>query len=667
MRSLFALIISILMPSIFAAQAPSWVSAPAFTWNAKLGGGLWYQEGVVLSNIAPALREYARPVLIGLRSDRAENGYRFDLDTFASNWPTYNDWPDRMSHERLLQTLGTNNTQFIWSIPTPFTYSADPAQTKGPGYPWQKPEYYAAYAQYLMAPATMPEAEYKTLQTQYDFFADASCTNVNAASEKTVGGNWANLRARRGHPEPYPIQAIILGIEPYGDAQEAFVSDGKGYGELAEKYRTAMRARGGPLATIPLGLTITEGGAISDFERPWFKPMLDSVTHSDFSYLDLHHHYSFGTPTNEINRIYPTLINAGNAKAASPGWQNWWMPREQWVSDFSRYLWGYEDSRKALVLYGETTNRWKIGCSEHGLAITSKFIGNDMGAGIHWALWLSEVMRYNAEWDMNWVLAEQGYAHAQLQFREGRLTRTPAHFVYKMAQEFTGLEYCPNTFESPLVSTGMVGTANYISPDVVLRVFRDRSSSNYHLFVINKNATSSVNLTDWRAWNVVKWGRISAQSFTNQNAMGEPWRTEDTQTVSVKAGNGPLKIAPISINHIELSAAPSLKPTVFVENVRDAKETPTQNGIFRITRTGTIQLPLTVNFTTVGTANSGTDYTLSATNSITIPAAKASVDIEVAPRLDLTTEPPKYLILLLAPSANYLLADPTSASVYVTD
>ena len=552
----FFLLLAISIFSSLAAEPPAWVGPVTHRWNSKIGGGLWYQQGGVLKAIAPVLDEFPKPLLVGLRSDRAENGYRFDLNTFAPNAPTFNDWQDRVPQEGVLKEFGRHKTEFIWSMPTPDHYSASPYETNGAGYAWQKPEYYAAYLQYLIAPATMAGAELQSLKLYYDFFSDAACTKTNSESEKALRGNWANLRARRGQIEPYKLEAVILGIEPYGDAQESLVDGGR-YGKIAEAFRKAIRARGGPLEKIPLGLTITEGGPITDFDRPWFKPMLDAVKREDFSILDLHHHYRFGSPGDELNRIYPIIVNTGSPQATSPGWQNWWMPQNQWLADYSRYLFGFEDSRKALELAGEKPARWKIGVSEHGMSITSKFSGNDMGAGIHWALWLAEVMRYNADFDMAWVLAEQGYAHALIQCREGHVTRTPGFYVYQMAQQFIGLDYCTNTYKSPTATTGRTPEGgNYTAADITTRVFRDPNTQNYHLYIVNKSATNSANLEGFENWRLAKWDQLTAKQFTAQNPIGNPWTPETIKTIPVKVPVGkPITIPPISVNHLEFAAS----------------------------------------------------------------------------------------------------------------
>ncbi|MGI8967249.1 MAG: hypothetical protein ACR2H1_14340 [Limisphaerales bacterium] len=665
-----------------AIQPPILVGAVAHTWVPQLGGGMWYQQGEVVRKIAPALSDYPQPVLVGLRGDRAENGYRFDLNTFSPNASTYNDWSgtERYSQEDVINTLkASGNVKFMWSMPVPDNFSDTPynvilanqyynstghnypsleavrwykytdprdnGQTayklyvnnvriengsefralagqvvdlRGPpsmplktgndeprisplgsGYRWQKPKYYAAYLQYMLAPATMTDAQLLNLSSTLNFF-DGSW-QPNNASESVVQSNWANLRAKRGHRDPYPLVAVILGIEPYDLAQEGLraadvngnrYDSGDRYGTIVEQFRREIRLRGGPLSAIPLGLNVTGKYPMSDFSRPWFKPMLEALrdfnlmpTHWDFSYLDMHHHYRAGSATDYLTRIFPAIICTETA-VPFPGWQNWWAGSDWHGMDYSRFLWMFEDVRYALNHYQDTAgnfenaDRWKIGCSEHGLSLSSQFTGNDMGAGVHWALWLAELMRYNASWDMSWQLAEQGFSHAQLQYRDQLLTKTPAHYVYKMAQEFYGYQLHANTYTTSLSTTGLATGLSgggsiplpnnlsrgfaYLSYDVVVRVFHNPADGHYHLFVINKNTSTSESMTGWGNWTLVKWTQIKHPTTTSLDAGNQvggtfaTWFTNQniyTRDVTTNFTQGqPINIPPTSINHLELRA-----------------------------------------------------------------------------------------------------------------
>jgi hypothetical protein len=296
-------------------------------------------------------------------------------------------------------------------------------------------------------------------------------------------------------------------------------------------------------------------------------------------------------------------------------------------------------------------------------------MGNDMGAGLHWALWLAEVMRYNADWEMNWVLAEQGYAHAQIQYRDNYVTRTPGHYVYKMAQEFVGLTYCTNNFQSPTTSSGpMPEGGNYKSDDVVVRVFKNSTNGNFHLFVVNKG-TNAASVTGWEGWTVANWTEISATNFLAQNAIGKPWTRETIKTVSNfshKTGT-PLNIDGISVNHIELSATTNSLPVVYVETEQDGKESPQMVALLRVTRTGPTNSALKLNCQFAGTAEYGSDYSVASTNTITIPSGAASVDVELQPKADTILESPEYATLILRPGTNYVIGAPSSASAYIVD
>lgn len=582
-----------------AQSLPSWVGPETHTWTPVLGGGMWLEPTNVIAGIAPGLTNYPQPVLIGLRSDSREFGYRFDLNTWASDPDACYTVTGPASQEYIIQTLeATSNVDFIWSMPVPLTnrlvpypYSSNYVATTncdygGYGFSWQKANYYAAYLQYLIEPPS-PGYNYSQLSNSYSFFTDSNCTTVNTNIPTALYTNWGNLRAARGHPSPYTLQAVILGIEPYTSANEDMVAangdlEGTNYGAAAESYRNAIRAlaysTNDPMATIPLGLQGPAYYPLDDFSRTWFKPMMDGISNhlSDFTYIDMNHAYWPQCPTDEDARIYPTMIN-------SNGWQDYWISAPPWQCDFTKYMWWYQDAGVALNDYFESNHfsqynasNWNIGCAEHGLSSISledcsATKGNDMGAAIHWGLWLSELMRYNADWDMNWVFCEQGNAPGQLQFENGYLTRTPGLFVYKMAQEFYGYEYLSNSFVSPIGTNGYTDDGNntaYYSPDVALQVFKNSANGDYHLFIVNKNATTNVTIPDWSNWVVSSWEQLHSSNFTNWNPLGvagpEPIQTSNLTDVTTQ----PLLIPAISVNHIVLSSNWTAAATGSMSNAR---------------------------------------------------------------------------------------------------
>jgi hypothetical protein len=498
-----------------------------------------------MKQTATVFAQYPRPVLVDVKAPATGFGYRFDLNSWDPREPSYPWFPwdgtdsgTGASAEDIFRILGaTGNAEFILNLPTPRYLIGNPntqPEGSGYGYLWQTPQFYAAMAQYLFGTAG-PSSEWQGLPTTLDFFL------------QPASFNWADLRARRGRVSPYPVVAIIIGEEPY--YIEGWNAEGSAWGAYAEQFRVALRNRG---ITGPLGLHVREVGAVDDASRPWFGPMMNSLTYGDFEYIDLHHYYQFSTQPEVFKRTYPVTIDPA-------GFQNWWLSPSTWPSDYSRFLWIVQDTRNAIRDFGfGDPSRWKLGWSEHGIQIVSQFQYNDMQAGLHWALWLAEAMRQNTVWDANWVLADTGFSHAQIQIRDGHITRTPGFFAYQMAQQFYGYDLLANTFSSTTgsvvadTSGGQTGVTLQF-PWTVVRVFRDPATLRIHLFVVNQHPTNAATITGFENWGVVDWKQIHSAYYTDQNPIGNPWTPEPIQPTTVTAPPGqPLTIQPISINHIVL-------------------------------------------------------------------------------------------------------------------
>jgi hypothetical protein len=100
-----------------------------------------------------------------------------------------------------------------------------------------------------------------------------------------------------------------------------------------------------------------------------------------------------------------------------------------------------------------------------------------------------------------------------------------------------------------------------------------------------------------------------------------------------------------------------------------AVEGVANNGVFRLTRTGTLaQLAssLTVTFTLTGTAANGVDYT-SVPLSATFEPNQSSVDVTIAPLVDNTVEGGETVVLTLTDVAPFELGSPIAATVTITD
>ena len=521
---------------------PNWVGSTRHNWKPRLGGVYWLNSRAVVKQAAPYLTQHSRPVLVDIKSDCRGFGYRYDLNSWNSqeevhSWFTWDgtDAGTPASPEDAFNIFGaTGNAEFILNIPIPRSLTTNPT-TDGFGYTWQTAEFYAAMTQYLFGTAG-PQSEWQNLPVTLDFFS------------QPASFNWADLRARRGHVNPYPVVAVIIGEEPYNLEG---CPDGASYGPQAEKFRVAIRNRG---VNVPLGLHVRDMGIVDDSDpAKWFWPMMNNVTESDFSFIDLEHYYQFSTVSEDYKRTYPVSINPS-------GFQGWWLPKSAWKSDYTKNLWIVEDTRNALRDFGGAgvgdPNRWQLGFSEHGIQISSQFLYNDMLSAMHWATWLAEGMRQNITWDSGWTLLGEGFATADLQVRNGYVTRTPMFFVYQMAQEFYGYDYLDNSYSSAMGSTtDNLGRAVQF-PWTTVRTMRDPATGNIHLFVVNQSLTDSATLSGFENWNVVSWKQIKGANFSVGDTVGvsgpEPIQM---QAVTLPLAGVALAIAPVSVNHIVLAAS----------------------------------------------------------------------------------------------------------------
>ncbi len=104
-------------------------------------------------------------------------------------------------------------------------------------------------------------------------------------------------------------------------------------------------------------------------------------------------------------------------------------------------------------------------------------------------------------------------------------------------------------------------------------------------------------------------------------------------------------------------------------SVTVAPASVTENGavnlVYTFTRTTSpalLALPLTVNFSTMGTATAGTDFTQTSTGSITFAAGSATATLTVDPTGDTVVEPDETVIITITPGTGYTAVAPTSAT-----
>ncbi len=100
---------------------------------------------------------------------------------------------------------------------------------------------------------------------------------------------------------------------------------------------------------------------------------------------------------------------------------------------------------------------------------------------------------------------------------------------------------------------------------------------------------------------------------------------------------------------------------------------PSNNGTYRITRTGSTSAALTVNFTVAGTATRGSDYqlrkgtTVLTGNSVVISAGQSYVDVTLAVIDDTIAEPTETAIVTLAAGTGYTVGSANRATVNIAE
>ncbi|PAW61704.1 MAG: hypothetical protein B9S37_04500 [Verrucomicrobiia bacterium Tous-C3TDCM] len=97
-----------------------------------------------------------------------------------------------------------------------------------------------------------------------------------------------------------------------------------------------------------------------------------------------------------------------------------------------------------------------------------------------------------------------------------------------------------------------------------------------------------------------------------------------------------------------------------------ATEAGVGTGILTVSRVGSTTNALTVNFTTSGSATSGSDF-VSIGSNITIPAGASSANITITPIDDLLQEGDEFILVTLSSSASYTLSSASYAGASIED
>lgn len=506
------------------------VEGESHSFDALLGGVVWVNSKTTARKIAAETAKLPDGLLVAIKGPML--GYRFDLDSWESgeglgSTGTETDAPNL---DEVFTIYGSPNTRFVLCLPSPSPATLGGTDSNGiHAYLWQTPAYYAALCQYLFGTADTAAAD-TPLDPRRDFFT----TDPDF--------NWANLRARRGRLTPYPVEAVIIGGEPYN---EGWGHDGGGYGGYVAQVRAAIRARG---ITVPYGVCLDYQSAYHD--NSWFDPMLAALGSMDLpSYYDFTHVYQFEY-TADWNRSFPVSVR-------NDGFAFGWTPRDTWGVDYTRFMYYTEDLRMGLSKRGLPLSP-RMGWSEHGILVSTQFAWNGMDGALFWANWLSEVMRTGVGWDAIWTLGAEGYSTALVQVVGGKTLLPPAYEVYRLALGLRGRTVLNLSYQSPEGQCQQAGETDpqgkpvMVSfPWIVIRGFRDPSTGSTSLFVVNQSLSDSFRITGFETKQILNWEEVSGSSYSD----GDPFHAPFVNTFSGKRmvrGDAPLIIRPCSVTRIDL-------------------------------------------------------------------------------------------------------------------
>jgi hypothetical protein len=140
---------------------------------------------------------------------------------------------------------------------------------------------------------------------------------------------------------------------------------------------------------------------------------------------------------------------------------------------------------------------------------------------------------------------------------------------------------------------------------------------------------------------------------------------DETVTVALSAGSG-YALGTVREATVQIADDDSGPSTVTLSATDPAAAEPNDPGTFTVTRTGSKTAALDVRYAVTGSASGGTDYA-ALSGVVTIPAARASATITVAPIDDSTSELTETVVVTLSADPEYTVGSPASATVNIAD
>lgn len=236
-------------------------------------------------------------------------------------------------------------------------------------------------------------------------------------------------------------------------------------------------------------------------------------------------------------------------------------------------------------------------------------------------------------------------------------------------RSFAGDDSSIEAFEPPYLFRGVRPRIDWLSTNDLLQ------GGNFTLRVSLTEAVTKLVLVSARA--TTHWVDSGPQRFLSLNF------TQTGSLIEATVPNDPVRALagyyilfalvddiPSVGRVVRITPAPRPRPSLPNVSVTaldaDASESGGNTGVFRISRTGATNAPLTVGFTLGGSAVNDADYA-PLSNYVVIPAGTSNADIIVTPQDDLAAEGSEVVTLSLNDSAGYNASPSANASITISD
>ena len=397
------------------------------------------------------------------------------------------------------------------------------------GHDYMTPQFNADFVEYVNGAA---DADYAGKAKTLDF------------THNTPSDNWANLRAARGHVDPYNVKYFTMGNEPYWS--EEWPKDNPSlYANACYEHIVAMKAVD---PTIKAGVFMYNG-------IDWNKIVL--TTNKDvLDWVCIQHDYSYEQGVAVQNQI-PRLLGISAARSLTTG---------------RPYISGHADSRAAINQYlaGRNDRDTIITAQdEHGFNIIyGPGTGGDLGYGIYRLGYRLETIEQAGPdvWDGDFLLInDRKYTYGII----GSDSLTPSYWACRLFYDHFGSRYLNVPVSSPtyIISSYITGAPLYTTPYISAYASLDDTGAIMKIIVINRS-TDTTTPVNFRLRNFATTA-TAARVFTVGGAGKKATdnNLSDPSNVTIHESQIPLSgtsftfnAEPLSMNAIEIckSAPPQV-------------------------------------------------------------------------------------------------------------